>query len=123
VILGCFTIWMVLFGLYFPEPFPVTTGWSCLDRLKWILVVPLAAVVLLKTIVGMGALENYAAVFPLQRFLSSIHNFTDALSLGAVGVMFLSLAANSALRSRPMRGGDCEYCSPDQRSALARCSY
>ncbi len=93
VIRGCFTIWMLLFGLYFPEPFPASTRWSRLDRLKWILIVPLAAAVILSTIVRIGALENYSAVFPLQRFLSDLHTLFNVLDLMAVGVMFVSLAA------------------------------
>jgi sigma-B regulation protein RsbU (phosphoserine phosphatase) len=84
---------MLLFGLYFPEPFPASTPWSRLDRLKWTLIVPLAVVVILDTIVRVGALENYAAVFPVQRFLSDIHSLIDVLHLVAVGVMFVSLAA------------------------------
>jgi sigma-B regulation protein RsbU (phosphoserine phosphatase) len=93
VIYGCFTIWMLLFGLYFPEPFPASTRWSRLDRLKWILIVPLAANVILSTIVGIGALENYSAVFPVQRFLSDVHRPINILKLVAAGVMFVSLAA------------------------------
>jgi phosphoserine phosphatase RsbU/P len=92
VISGCFTLWMVLFGLYFPEPFPASTRWSRLDRLKWILIVPLVAIVMLDTIVRIGAVENYSAVFPVQRFLSDVHVVIDALNLVAVGLMFVSLA-------------------------------
>ncbi len=90
---GCFTLWMLLFGLYFPEPFPASTRWSRLDRLKWILIVPLAAAVLLDTIVRVGALENYSAVFPVQHFLSDVQPLIDALHLMAVVAMFVSLAA------------------------------
>lgn len=93
VVLGSFTIWMLLFGLYFPEPFPASTRWSRLDRLKWTLIVPLAAAVILSTIVSIGTLENYSTVFPLQRFLSGFHTLFNVLDLMAVGVMFVSLAA------------------------------
>ena len=92
VLVESFTIWMLLFGLYFPEPFPLSTRWSRLDRLKWILIVPLAAAVILDTIARVGAHGKYSAVFPLQRFLLEVHTLTNVLKLAAVGVMFVSLA-------------------------------
>ncbi len=54
---------------------------------------PLAAAVILDTIVRVGAIEKYSAVFPLQRFLLEVHTLTNVLNLAAVGVMFVSLAA------------------------------
>lgn len=90
---------MLLFGLYFPEPFPLSTRGSCIDWLKWILIVPLAADVILDTIVRIGAIKKYSAVFPLQRFLSEVQTLTNVLKLAAIVVMFVSLAAKFQIAS------------------------
>lgn len=58
---GTFPIWMLLFGLYFPEPFPTGSRWSGWNRRKWLLIVPLALFAIAGLITAIGELENCAA--------------------------------------------------------------
>ena len=65
-------IWLLLFGIYFPEPFPAGTRARLIARwLMWLIAVPLALRTVLMLIVGIGMLENYPSVFPLLRWLAT----------------------------------------------------
>lgn len=64
---SAFSIWMLLFGIYFPEPFPAGSRWSNWSWRKWILIVPLALFATAGVITEIGELENFAAVGFLER--------------------------------------------------------
>jgi sigma-B regulation protein RsbU (phosphoserine phosphatase) len=64
---SAFPIWLVLFGFYFPEPFPAVTRWSRWSWMKWILIVPLALFAAADVVTAVGELEHYAAVEFLER--------------------------------------------------------
>jgi sigma-B regulation protein RsbU (phosphoserine phosphatase) len=63
-------IWLLLFGIYFPEPFPAGTRARVISRwLMWLIVVPLALRTGLMLVLGVGMLENYPTVFPVLHWL------------------------------------------------------
>ena len=63
-------IWLLLFGIYFPEPFPARTRARAISRwLMWLILVPLALRTGLMLILGVGMLENYPPVFPITHWL------------------------------------------------------
>ncbi len=84
-------IFMLLFGLYFPEPFPnkqpAWWEWS-----KRIVISALVAFCLLNVIVGLGELENFAPVTSLAALLSRLSKFQFILSFAATAVFFISIS-------------------------------
>jgi sigma-B regulation protein RsbU (phosphoserine phosphatase) len=57
-----FPIWLLLFGIYFPEPFPANSRWAHWHWLKWVFIIPLALFAFVAVIRDLGWLENYASV-------------------------------------------------------------
>jgi sigma-B regulation protein RsbU (phosphoserine phosphatase) len=62
VVNATFPIWMLLFGLYFPEPFPAGTRTFVRTWMKWVLIVPLTLFAVANVITDVGELENFAAI-------------------------------------------------------------
>ncbi len=60
-------IWLLLFGMYFPEPLPAGRYRSRWERVKWIIGAPLGLLVTADVITSVGELENFAAVGFLER--------------------------------------------------------
>jgi sigma-B regulation protein RsbU (phosphoserine phosphatase) len=87
---------MLMFGLYFPEPFPRPERqfWKWL---KWgmIVLIPAAALpqIVLKTI----EVENYAAVEALSRRLIPLDTVSSVLDIMAVSVFFMSIFVKGSL--------------------------
>jgi phosphoserine phosphatase RsbU/P len=108
-----FPIWMLLFGIYFPEPFAPGSRYSGWTRRKWILIVPLAFFAVIGVITDIGELENFAAVGLLERLP---HGFTVVevictymaygFPLGLIARKYLSaLSADSKRRLRLLLAG------------------
>lgn len=93
----CLAIWLFLFGLYFPEPFPPGSRWARWTRWKWIVITPLALEAAADVIIFVGAVENYAAVFFLQRWFRPFRSVLNAIDVIAIVAMFVSLAAKFQL--------------------------
>jgi sigma-B regulation protein RsbU (phosphoserine phosphatase) len=84
---------MLLFGVYFPEPFP-PGGWRKLVKvMQWILIPPLAAVTVAETIGLVSAMENYAAMPGLWRVLNKIQRPGLIVTFAAIAIFFSSIAA------------------------------
>ena len=58
-----FPIWLLLFGIYFPEPFPTTDWRSKWRHIKWFFIVPLALAALTFATTLIGQMET---TLPLQ---------------------------------------------------------
>jgi sigma-B regulation protein RsbU (phosphoserine phosphatase) len=66
-------IWLLLFGIYFPEPFPAGTRARTFWRwVMWLIAVPLAIRAAVMVIVAVGRLENYSSVFPLAHLFARL---------------------------------------------------
>ena len=81
-------IWMMLFGVYFPE------RWK-LDRrapwAKWILIVPLAMLAILKTAWAIGSSENFDATAFLEPWVRRSEGLSALLTIGALSLFFIGL--------------------------------
>lgn len=63
-----FPIWLLLFGIYFPEPFPPSSPWAKWLRYRWVLILTLVIAAIVNIVESVGELENFSSV----RFLSHI---------------------------------------------------
>jgi hypothetical protein len=74
---------VVLFGIYFPEPFPRQGRWVWWYRLMWLLIVPSALLGAVAVVDNVVTVENRAAVMGLDRVLV-------ALGFATPNVLFLA---------------------------------
>jgi phosphoserine phosphatase RsbU/P len=84
-------IFMLLFGLYFPEAFPPKVGASW----KWakLILIPILLVFCVLTMIeGVGEIENYASVAALATFLEKMTRVTFVLSFAAIGCFFAAIS-------------------------------
>jgi phosphoserine phosphatase RsbU/P len=85
-------IFMMLFGLFFPEPFPEKDpGWW-----KWskrIVITLLVASCATNVIVAIGQIENFASVASLSAALDRFSRLDFVLSFAAIGSYFASISA------------------------------
>jgi len=92
---GVGTAWpigMLLFGLYFPEPFPEKdSGWWAWS--KRVVISLLIASCVASVVVGIGEIENFARVAPLSAALDRLSMADFVLSFAATGGFFACIAA------------------------------
>jgi phosphoserine phosphatase RsbU/P len=91
-LLSAWPIVMLLFGLYFPEPFPEKEArrWNWAKRI----LIPLLVVISVVTvIVSVGQIENFSSVAALSLFLERISRFTFVVSFLATGCFFAATAS------------------------------
>ena len=101
--IGLTTTWpifMLLFGLYFPEPFPGKEAafwkWAKRILIPALLVFSLAAVV-----ESVGELENFASVAWLATALERFSKVSFMLSFAATGCFFAAISAKSGAAVTP----------------------
>src|SRR5208282_3032218 len=85
-------IFMLLFGLFFPEPFPEKdpAWWRWSKRIViTFLVVSCAA----NVIIGIGQIENFASVASLSAILDRLNTLDFLLSFAAIGSFFTCISA------------------------------
>jgi phosphoserine phosphatase RsbU/P len=85
-------IFMLLFGVFFPEPFPEKdpAWWRWSKRI----VIPLLIVsCVANVIVGLGKLENFASIASLSAALDHLSLLDFLLSFAAIGSFFASISA------------------------------
>lgn len=91
-------IWMLLFGIYFPE------RWN-LDRrlpwLKWLLIVPIVIFILKDTIIAVGSLVNFAAVTPLFNSFRPYNTIKHILVMVCVGSFFMAIGWKMGAATSP----------------------
>ena len=100
---GVSSLWplfMLLFGLYFPEPFPgKESAWW-----RWTLrvVIPLlVANSVASVIVAVGEVENFASVARLSAVMDHLSRLSFLLTFGAVGSFFACIAARLRMAVTP----------------------
>lgn len=82
-------IWMILFGLYFPEVLPVERRWP---GLKWILLIPLGLLSLANAILALGYANDYAFVAGLHyEVLLNFRTANTVLAVLGASVFFSGL--------------------------------
>ena len=91
-------LWMMLFGIYFPEPFPATTRWQWWNWCKWLFGTPLVLGAVASVIFSVGQLESYAEVARLGRVLALADKvLLTACAYAAVATFFACLWAKSSM--------------------------
>jgi len=88
---------MLLFGLYFPEPFPPTRARFWVWLAKRVLVPLLVADGLAEIAIAIGRMDNYARVAPLDALRQPFEQALFVLSLLAVGSFFSCIWAKSSM--------------------------
>jgi sigma-B regulation protein RsbU (phosphoserine phosphatase) len=94
-------IFMFLFGLYFPEPFPKghrVRRWS--KAIGWLVLVPVAVSGAVDVVVLAGQIGSYSAVATLYRAASSLDTAAVVLSYVAVSGFFCFIFMKSAGHSQ-----------------------
>jgi sigma-B regulation protein RsbU (phosphoserine phosphatase) len=93
-------IFMLLFGLYFPEPFPGKEPpwltWS-----KRIVISVLIAFCFLSVAVQLGELENFSAVASLSALLQRLGKLQFILSFAATGAFFAAISVKMRMAVTP----------------------
>jgi sigma-B regulation protein RsbU (phosphoserine phosphatase) len=108
-------LWMMLFGLYFPQalPFEERHQW-----IKWLLIVPLAANSLVRAVIDVGASENIAAVAGINGFYERLGAVPFILTSIAISVFFFSLGYKGGVDGPVHNNLQCEplglRCLPHQ---------
>jgi phosphoserine phosphatase RsbU/P len=84
-------IFMLLFGLYFPEPFPEKdpAWWTWSKRLVITLLIVTCVV---NVIVGFGQFENFASVASLSAVVDRLSSIDFLLSFAAIGSFFACIS-------------------------------
>jgi phosphoserine phosphatase RsbU/P len=93
-------IFMLLFGFYFPEPFPAghpVQRWSKWGW--WLFVVPLAFSGVMDVIVKTGQITNYSAVAPIQKAAAVFDLVAGPLAYAAVSGFFCFIFTKSSSKS------------------------
>jgi sigma-B regulation protein RsbU (phosphoserine phosphatase) len=88
---------MLLFGLYFPEPFPEKKVHRWWRWFKWTMIVLISAANLPGIFVKTIEVENYAAVADLSRRLAPLDAVSSVLDILAVSAFFSSIFAKGTL--------------------------
>ena len=88
---------MLLFGLYFPEPFPPARARFWLWLAKRVLVPLLVADGLAEIAIAIGRMDNYAWAAPLDALRQPFEQALFVLSLLAVGSFFACIWAKSGM--------------------------
>jgi phosphoserine phosphatase RsbU/P len=94
-------VWMVLLGIYFPEPFPSRARWRWWDCLKWGLAAPLALYTLVDVALSLGGMEHFALVAPLQDWLQGPRHVVAGMSFAAGASLFFCAGAKLAMAVSP----------------------
>jgi sigma-B regulation protein RsbU (phosphoserine phosphatase) len=82
-------IWLLLFGIYFPEPFPTgTLGRTVWKWVTWVIVVPLALGSVARIALSVGTLENSSSVFALRYLLGRIYGLIVVCGYAATAGFF-----------------------------------
>jgi phosphoserine phosphatase RsbU/P len=81
-------LWMLLFGVYFPERLKLDRRWPWA---KWILIIPLLVILVLNIILEVGAQENMASIAPLARVVLRYQGILFTLIILGISSFFFSL--------------------------------
>jgi phosphoserine phosphatase RsbU/P len=90
-------VWMVLLGIYFPEPFPSGARWRWWEWLKRGLAAPLALYALVDVALSLGRMERFALVAPLDYWLQAPRGVVAYMSVAAGASLFVCAGAKLAI--------------------------
>ncbi|HEX8145001.1 MAG TPA: SpoIIE family protein phosphatase [Pyrinomonadaceae bacterium] len=88
VSVSAWPLWMLLFGLYFPERLKWDRRWPWA---KWVLIIPLLFILAVNIILEVGALENLAAIAPLARIILRYQGLLFTIIILGISSFFFCL--------------------------------
>ncbi|HYG81104.1 MAG TPA: SpoIIE family protein phosphatase, partial [Pyrinomonadaceae bacterium] len=91
-------VWMMLFGVYFPERLSYDRRWPWA---KWLFLVPALAHSVLAVVIAVGNSENIAAVEPLARLIDPFEWYVGIVLMTMVGIFFMSLGVKYGTATTP----------------------
>jgi phosphoserine phosphatase RsbU/P len=94
-------IWILLFGIYFPEPFPPARRRAWWRWLAWTLIPPLVFLALVFVVGAVGEMENYGTVFFLHRLATHLFVVGAIASYGAIVGFLACIIAKSGKAASP----------------------
>lgn len=95
---GLWPVWMLLFGIYFPEK----SQWERrLPWFKWTLIIPITFFLIANMIAVIGAEISFARVAALNVWLRRFDPLAVALSMTAVGTFFANLGSKTGMANSP----------------------
>jgi len=86
-------IFALLFGIYFPQPFPTKLHWPWWNSAKWLVGAPLVLLSAAHVISAVGEMENRASVLSLDRLLGKMDPLWDPLLMATFVVVLACLGA------------------------------
>jgi sigma-B regulation protein RsbU (phosphoserine phosphatase) len=99
---SAFPIIIFLFGRFFPEPFPSSSGYDLMWRaLQWLCALPFAILSLASIVVTVGGLSDYRSVSGLQRLLAPLNPVGQVLSFILIGSFFAAMGIKLRLTQSP----------------------
>ena len=93
-------IFMLLFGVYFPEPFP-GKEWPWVRWSKRIIISVLIAFCVLSVVVQLGEIENFSAVASLAGLMERLGKLQFILSFVATGAFFAAISVKMHMAVTP----------------------
>jgi phosphoserine phosphatase RsbU/P len=92
-------IWMLLFGIYFPEPFQQRSWRELWKWVQWMVVVPLAFFTFIRITASLGAMRDYASVRSLLSLQTGLGPVESALTVASVVGFFACMGLKLRLAS------------------------
>jgi sigma-B regulation protein RsbU (phosphoserine phosphatase) len=91
-------LWMLLFGIYFPE------RWN-LDRrlpwLKWLFIIPMLVIILKNTVIAVASLRNFVLADSLSRAFYPYRTVEAILIMASVGFFFAAIGWKMGSATNP----------------------
>jgi len=94
-------LWMLLFGIYFPEPFPRDSWWPRWQWLRWPIIAPLAFFTVLHTINSVASVRNYTAIAFLLGLEGRLEPVNAALAASGGASFFACIACKRRMAISP----------------------
>ncbi len=94
---GLLVFWMLLLGIYFPEPFPAHARRRWWDWCKWTFGVPLVVDVVVSVVISLGLMENHAAVMALAGAWRYADKPVAVCAYAAMSTFFACMWAKSSM--------------------------
>lgn len=91
-------LWMMLFGIYFPERLSLDKRWPWV---KWLFIVPICLAVIANIVLSVEGTRNFARVAPLQPLILPYRTILITISMVAVSIFFAGLAYKWGKPSAP----------------------
>lgn len=89
ICVSAWPLWMLLFGVYFPERLKYDRRWPWA---KWILIIPILFTLVINIILEVGVLENIASIVPLARLVLRFQGSLFVVILLGISSFFIGLS-------------------------------